>query len=58
MKKKHAIYKRKWQLVENVLKTKLFDILSDSAFKSGVDGVGVGWEVGGGGVGGRVKTRE
>ena len=34
MKKKHAIYKRKWQLVENVSKTKTFDILSDSVFKS------------------------
>ena len=32
--KKHAIYKRKWQLVENVSKTKTFDILSDSVFKS------------------------
>ena len=39
--KKHAIYKRKWQLVENVLKTKTFwhfIWFSHSAFNSGVVG--------------------
>ena len=39
MKKKHTMYKRKWQQVENVLKTKTFwhftCFNSASAFESG-----------------------
>ena len=59
MKKKHTMYKKKRQQVENILKTKSFRYFTsfDSAFESGLGELGLGnW--GGGGGGGRIKTGE
>ena len=44
MKKKHTMYKKKRQQVENILKTKSFRYFTsfDSAFESGLGELGLG----------------